>query len=466
MTTGEVPALRPEHRSLVAGILAGRNIPGAAVGIVEGGQLSAFDGFGLADVEAKAKLTPDSLFRVASITKTVTATAILRLRDAGKLNLDDPLVLHLPEFTAARVRRGSLDQVTFRRMLAHRSGLMSDAPHDYWETHNFPAMDQILTELDRVAVVIEPDQASKYSNLAFALMGEVVARHEGREFSEHVRATILEPLGMTSSVFELHGDSRSRLATGYDARPFTVDVRIAPHPPLKGITAAGQLYSSVRDLARWIGFQLQIGPSSEAGPNVLAGSTLEEMHRPQFLDSDWRVGHCLAWLARRRGDEIHVGHEGSLPGYRSAHYFNKSTRSGVVVLTNRGWQNGAHDASLALLDAVVAEAHTQTSAGPHTSTEAMPSAYEPLLGIYAFHGIPDMRLVYRAGQLRIEAENPIDGSLHAPSALLPTADPLVFEVVEGRGAGELGHFRAVEGGEILAFALGAAVYWKMAEARD
>ena len=216
----------------------------------------------------------------------------------------------------------------------------------------------------------------------------------------------------------------------------------------------------MRDLARWIGFQLQIGPSSEAGPNVLAGSTLEEMHRPQFLDSDWRVGHCLAWLARRRGDEIHVGHEGSLPGYRSAHYFNKSTRSGVVVLTNRGWQNGAHDASLALLDAVVAEARTQTSAGPHTSTEAMPSAYEPLLGIYAFHGIPDMRVVYRAGQLRIEAENPVDGSLHAPSALLPTADPLVFEVVEGRGAGELGHFRAVEGGEILAFALGAAVYWK------
>ena len=77
-----------------------------------------------------------------------------------------------------------------------------------------------------------------------------------------------------------------------------------------------------------------------------------------------------------------------------------------------------------------------------------------------------MRVVHNSGELRIEAENPIDGSLHAPSALLPTADPLVFDVVEGRGAGELGHFRASKSGEILAFALSGAVYWKMAEASD
>jgi CubicO group peptidase (beta-lactamase class C family) len=109
VTGDDVPRLQPGHRSLVAGILANRNIPGVAVGIVERGELSAFDAFGVADIASNTELTLDSLFRVASITKTVTATAILRLRDEGKLDLDDPLVRHLPEFGAVRARRGSLD---------------------------------------------------------------------------------------------------------------------------------------------------------------------------------------------------------------------------------------------------------------------------------------------------------------------------------------------------------------------
>ncbi len=199
-------------------------------------------------------------------------------------------------------------------MLAHRSGLMSDAPHDYWETNEFPSMEQILAELHWVEVVIEPDQASKYPNLAFSLMGEVVARHERRDFFEYVRRTILEPVGMTSSVIELDGDLTSRLATGYDAKPFSDDVRIALRRGLGGLAAAGQLYSSVRDLARWIGFQLQIGPSAQSGESVLAGSTRDEMHRPQYLAGDWSAGHCLGWQAKRSGDEIHIGHGGGAAG--------------------------------------------------------------------------------------------------------------------------------------------------------
>ncbi len=465
MSDTDLPRLDASHRSLVSRILQPRRIPGAAVGVVRGGALTAFEGFGVAGTNSNAAPTPDSLYRVASITKTITATAIMRLRDAGRLDLDDPLERHLPEFEAVKARRGSRDQVTFRRMLAHHSGLMSDARRDYWEDHDFPSMPQILDELDRIEVVLEPDRASKYSNLAFALMGEVISRHAGVEYTQHVRESILDPIGMRSSAFELDADLTARLATGYDESPYSDDVQPAPHRALEGLTAAGQLYSSVADLARWIGFQLQVGPAAVSGTEVLAPSTIEEMHRPQFLDPGWKAGHCLGWQAVRHGDEIHIGHTGSLPGYRCAHYFNKAAGIGVVVLTNRGWHNGAPQAALALLDALVADSAAEAPSEMARPGEAPPPAIAPLLGLYSFHGIPALRVEFRGGELRLEAADPAEGSLHAPAKLRPTDDLFVFEVEGGRGAGEFGRFRRDEAGEVVAFALGGAVYWRMATQR-
>ena len=466
MSDPDLPRLDAAHQSLISGILQPRCIPGAAVGVIRDGALTSFEGFGVADTNSNAGPEPDTLYRVASITKTITATAIMRLRDAGHLDLDDPLERHLPEFEAVKARRGSRDQVTFRRMLAHHSGLMSDARRDYWEDHDFPSMRQILAELDRIEVVLEPDRASKYSNLAFALMGEVISRHAGVDYTQHVRESILDPIGMRSSVFELDADLTARLATGYDERPYSDNVQPAPHVGLEGLTAAGQLYSSAADLARWIGFQLQAGPAVASGAEVLAPSTLEEMHLPQFLDPGWKAGNCLGWQAVRHGDEIHVGHTGSLPGYRCAHYFNKAAGIGVIVLTNRGWHNGAPQAALALLDALVADSTREPPSEIARPVEAPAAAIQLLLGLYSFHGIPALRVEFRGGELRIEAADPAEGSLHAPAKLRPTDDRFVFEMEGGRGAGEFGRFRTNEAGEIVAFALGGAVYWRLATERD
>ncbi len=127
-------------------------LPGVAVGIVRDQELAWSGGFGFADIEGEQLPDEHTLYRVGSITKTFTATAIVQLRDEGRLSLDDPLVRHIPEFGAARNRFGSIEDVTLRRMLAPRSGLMGEPPLSHWETLSFPTIEEIIASLPRVDV--------------------------------------------------------------------------------------------------------------------------------------------------------------------------------------------------------------------------------------------------------------------------------------------------------------------------
>src|SRR5581483_7215678 len=115
-------------------LLRRHRLPGASAGIVREGRLAWQAGFGFADLATRRRPDEHTLYRVASISKTFTATAIVQLRDAGKLGLDDPLVRHLPEFAAVRCRHGRVEAVTLRRLLSHRSGLISEGPFDYWDS--------------------------------------------------------------------------------------------------------------------------------------------------------------------------------------------------------------------------------------------------------------------------------------------------------------------------------------------
>jgi CubicO group peptidase (beta-lactamase class C family) len=196
--------------------------PGLAFGIVRGGALVWSRGFGFADIAANRAPDADTLFRVGSITKTFTATALVQLRDAGKLSLDDPLVKHIPEFAAAQSRFGPIERVTLRRLASHHAGIVGEPPFDHWQTLDFPSMTAIIGGLAGVSVAIPPDSAFKYSNLAFALLGEVVARVAGQPYEKYVTSAILKPLGMTSSVFSLTAALRPRMAVGSKGIPTTM----------------------------------------------------------------------------------------------------------------------------------------------------------------------------------------------------------------------------------------------------
>lgn len=452
-----VPAL--EQRIIT--LLRGHHLPGAACGIVRGQDLVWSNGFGYADIATQRPPDKTTLYRVASITKTFTATAILQLRDQGRLRLDDPIVVYLPEYAAVRTRFGTVEETTFRRLLSHRSGLVTEGPFSYWDTLDFPSMEEVLAKLEETEVSIEPGAASKYSNLGFALMGEVVARLSGLPYEAYIQQLIFDPLQMMSSTFAPTGPLRERLATGYNPHPFEDEPAPAGHTNTRGITAAAGLYTTVEDLARWIALQFRTEAKAQADGQVLSARTIAEMHRPQDIDPTWTMARGLGWMAQRHGERIYHGHGGSIHGFITQILFSTAHQIGVIVLTNEGRHSAANLIAVEMLDTLVDALGHATSNNEWQRPISTPAAWRRYLGRYEY---------WRGGLVHVEARNGalvlalppgITSSLHAPSLLEPTSEPNVYRLSAGRGAGELLVFRESDGSQIDGFTLAGFRYTKL-----
>lgn len=465
MSGADIESLSPRLDQLLLSWLESARLPGIAAGIVRDRSLAWSAGYGFADIESRRR--PDSLTvsRVASVTKTFTTLAILQLRDHGLLTLEDPLVLHLPEFSAAGQRAGRLEDVTLKRMLTHRSGLTTEPPLPGWESLDFPSMSAILEAMPQVEVVIPQDSAFKYSNFAFALLGEVIARLSGRPYTDYVQDNILGPLGMTHTGFDLTPHMKPHFATPYRASEHEDYPRTAPYAHLKGMASAGQLHSNVQDLAKWVSFQFRTdgGQRDPHKGQVLDGATLEEMHRPVYVELDWSGGQALGWRVERMGNRVLHGHGGGIHGFASQVSFNKPSRTGVIVLANL-WPTAtvARIASSLLnlvLDADAEADRTAPRQGP-AAPEEVPAALAPYLGAYRSEaGIPAY-IEYRGGALRFVAPDPAGYALHAPAVLEPTDRPDTLYVRGGRGSGEHAVFQRDPEGAVVSYQLGGFVFRK------
>lgn len=158
-----IESLSKEIERQIKAFFAEHHLIGASIGIVRDGELVWKRGFGYADLESERRPDENTLYRVASITKTFTGAAIFQLRDEGKLDLDDPIGKYLPESVAVKARKGSVEGVTLRRLLCHHSGLMGEAPGDYWETLKFPTVQQFLEALPSIRSFSAPSVASALS---------------------------------------------------------------------------------------------------------------------------------------------------------------------------------------------------------------------------------------------------------------------------------------------------------------
>ena len=440
-------------------------LPGLTVGVVHDQDLAWSMDFGFANVESEQRSDSDTLYRVGSITKTFTGAAVLQLRDDSKLSLDDPLTRHIAEFASVGCRYGSAEDVTLRRLLTHHSGLIGEPPLSHWETLEFPSIELILKSLTRTEVVIPPDSAFKYSNLAFSLLGEVVARVSGRPYVEYIRAEILEPLGMDSSGFALSKDLRARAATGYIPLPYTDGQSQSTQPILNGLAPAGQLYSTVADLAKWIALQFRTDRLMREGEQVLRGPSLEEMHRPLYMEPDWDTGYCLAWVAQRRGENILLGHSGGIQGFVSHVLFNMKHRIGVVLLANGIGPLGRM--SIQILEMVL-EAQKKVPKYVEVGHPAtMPEDWQRFLGHYIDAMGTAVQVEFRRGGLVI-AEPRISGLLPiSPTHLTTTREPHVFEAQDGRYAGEPVTFLLALDGTVKGFCLtGGFIFRKLVQVVD
>ena len=223
-------------------------------------------------------------------------------------------------------------------MLAHFSGLQREPPGEIWETMKAPSREELLAGTADAEQVLEPGTWWHYSNLAFALLGEVVARAHGGTWEEALQERILDPLGLSRTT----PDESEPAARGYFVEPYSDAVRLEPELDLGGAGALGKLWSTTGDLARWGAFLV-------AGDDrVLKASTLEEMsHVRAMVDHDgWTVAWGTGLELYRRGESLFVGHGGAMPGHLAGLVVDRKTKIGAAVLTNTG--AGASPEKLAL----------------------------------------------------------------------------------------------------------------------
>ncbi|HJM88938.1 MAG TPA: serine hydrolase domain-containing protein [Dehalococcoidia bacterium] len=458
----------PEFERHVVQTMADQRVVGLSIGIVRDQELTWSGGFGWSDLDDPGPPDDRTLYRVDSNTKTVTGTAIMQLRDDGKLGLDDPLVEHIPEFANADIRFGTIEDVTLRRLLTHRSGLNGEVPGDWPYTGVGPSMSEVLSRLDECAVVIPPDSQHKYCNLGFVLLGATIERVTGGSYEDYVRANILDALAMTQSTFEPESSELRRAGQFqgplWDARP--ADALQLTH---NGRNPAGGLYSNVSEMAKWVSQQFRAERGTERGPGqVLAGTSIEEMHRPQYVEANWKEGQCLAWRAVRSGEHVYLGHGGGNPGSLSYTLFNTQSKTGVVVLTN----SDAHTAQLSLakdaLDRLMAAEAAQPKAFPIRPPQPMPEALEPLIGRYESVRGAIARIVWVDNQAVF-----LGAGAGIPRDLTPnvdgvqcfvdtTDDPHVLIARGGRPAGETLTFEMGDDGVPLSFRMqSGAVYHRL-----
>jgi CubicO group peptidase (beta-lactamase class C family) len=424
-----LPAPERFRRLVLEAQRAGR-LPSISAAVFRGEELVWSDALGLADVELRVEATPDTQYAVASITKTFTAASLLQLRDEGKLDLEDLLSKHLPE--------AAHETLTLRRMLAHASGLQREPPGEIWESLAFPDEEELLAGLAETEQVLPPMAAWHYSNLAYSLLGIVVARLSGMRFRDYVSERLLGPVGLGRTTW---GPGETA-ALPYFVDPYSNAVRREPVLELGGKGGESGLYSTTGDLARWGAFLCAPDES------VLKAASVAEMHDLNVMaEADWTRGWGLGLELWRRGERVFSGHTGGYPGFLSILAYSRRERVGAIMLTNTSDWPKLGSTGLELAEAALEELAPELE--PWAPEEAPPPEIAPVLGRWWSEGSETI-FSWRRGKL--EARLATWAPEREPSVFEPEG-PDRFRVVSGRERGEVLRVARDEAGEVV------KLYW-------
>lgn len=347
-----------------------RHLPGFVYGVVLDGQLIYSGSFGHTNLEQQIPAQVKSLFRIASMSKSFTALAILQLRDAGKLNLDDPAAKYLPEMKKLRYLTTDAPEITIRHLLTHGAGFPEDNP---WGDRQLADSDAALRQFikDGVSFSNVPNVAYEYSNLGFALLGQIVQKVSGMDFQKYTTANIFKPLGMNATVWEYEQASKQNLALGYDwINESYVNIPLEHHG---AFGAMGGLITSIEDFTKYVALHLSAWPPrSDAETGPLQRSSLREMHHPWRFDAlmanyrypNGRVcpsasayAYGLSWRRDCVG-KVYIGHSGGLPGFGSNWTMMPDYGLAVMSFDNRTY-GGTSTINIAVLDTIITLAGLQ-----------------------------------------------------------------------------------------------------------
>jgi CubicO group peptidase (beta-lactamase class C family) len=396
-------------------VVEGDHVPGIAYGVVVGGELVHASGFGATHANAEAATAPDSdsVFRIASMTKSFTAATTLLLRDEGALHLDEPVGTYVPELAGFKGPTADSPLVTVRHLLTMASGLPTDDP---WgdRLQGLP--------LDRFAELLgggfsfawTPGTAFEYSNLGYGILGRVLTNVSGIEYRDLVKSRFLEPLGMRATVYDADEVPPGRLVQGHVRRDD--DFVDEPFDGYGALASMGGVLSSISDLTRWVGgFADAFPPRDEpdAG-HPLSRATRREMQQVQrafdpevtrngpadeptlfaggygyglFVTQHLKLGHVVA-------------HSGGYPGFGSHMRWHPASGVGVIALGNRTYAPMSKPAAEALVALVTREVAPIRTVIPWEATTTARADIETLIASW------DDDLAARLFSINVDLDDP------------------------------------------------------------
>ncbi|UFH56823.1 serine hydrolase [Spirosoma sp. KNUC1025] len=326
-----------------------RHFPGVAFGIVLDGKLVYSGGVGYTNVAKKISATPKSLFRIASMTKSLTAMAILKLRDEGKLQLDDPAEKYIPELKNHKYLTADASRITVRNLMTHSAGFPEDNP---WGDRQLADSDADLLKLIKEGLTDSnvPGLTYEYSNLGFAMLGHIINVVSGKPYQQYITETILKPLGMNDTQWEYSRVPAEKLALGYrwqeDGSANWLEEPLL-HDGSYG--AMGGLITSIEDFSKYVALhQAAWPPRSDADNGPVKRSSIREMQQPwtfasllaqaknsagQLCPEVTAYGYGLRWGRNCKG-QTGIGHTGGLPGFGSQWRILTEYGIGVISYAN------------------------------------------------------------------------------------------------------------------------------------
>lgn len=326
------------------------HLPGVAYGIVVDGKLIYKGNIGYTDIEKKIPVTSSSLFRIASMSKSFTSMAILKLRDEGQLNLDDPAYLYIPELKNLKYPTVDAPHITIRHLMTHGAGFPEDNP---WGDRQLADTDKDLLELiaKQLSFSNAPGISFEYSNLGFALQGMIITNVTGMPYQDYIRKNIFEPLGMKTTTYEYGEVAPDKLAHGYRWLNNTWNEEELLHDTKEGSWGAmGAMISSIDEFANYMALHLSAWPANNAADNgPVKRSSVREMHHPwrwNGFNPNYKfpngrtcavtAAYCygLGWLKDCEG-KTYIAHSGGLPGFGSQWRIMPDYGIGIVSFANR-----------------------------------------------------------------------------------------------------------------------------------
>lgn len=342
----KVEAAFPVIKKLYADYAEKSHFPSIAYGIIINGELVFSGAIGQTNLDKKTSATTKSVYRIASMSKSFTAMAILKLRDEGKLNLTDPVKTHIPQFGKVSPLTTDAAEITIQNLMTMSAGFPEDNP---WGDRQLSDSDAELLALLEGGVSFSnvPGTTFEYSNLGFALLGKIVSNVSGMPYQQYITTSILQPLGMNDSKWEYSEVPEEQLAVGYRWEDDQWKEEPMLHDGSYG--AMGGMLCSIEDFAKYVALHLSAWPprnDAEAGP--VKRSSVREMHQPWrfnnlFTEAKNRMGEScpvavgygygLGWRKDCKG-LVRISHSGGLPGFGSEWRIYPEYGIGVVSFSN------------------------------------------------------------------------------------------------------------------------------------